>query len=72
MRRIANAVITVLLAFGMILGSMPIGSINANAAIGSDQKKKVYKAYADVLMEHETEILNYENIGNCETRSTSS
>ena len=61
MRRIANAVITVLLAFGMISGSMPIGSINANAAIGSDQKKKVYKAYADVLMEHETEILNYEN-----------
>ena len=61
MKRITGiALITVMLVFGMISGSMPISRIKANAA-GTVQKQKVYKAYADVLMEHETEILYYEN-----------
>ena len=62
MRRITGIVIiAMMLAAGMISGNMQISGIKVNAAIGSDQKKKAYKAYADVLMEHETEILNYEN-----------
>ena len=48
MKRITGiAIITMMLAAGMISGNMQISGIKVNAAIGSDQKKKAYKAYAD-------------------------